>query len=226
MAGIAPLQAGLLSPETLPLLLIVAGLVLSIAEAMAPGAHFIVVGGALLGAGLAGLLFGSFGLVASPFVLGFLVLVFGGLAFYGYHEFSMTNSASGTPISSDSLKGQTGTVTERVTATEGQVRLENGGFNPYYAARAIDGEIPEGEDVLVLDPGGGNVVTVTALDDDTDEIDRELARGRERMARERSAGTDASTDGTDDGDAGSDGDAASDGDVASDDEPDRESERV
>ncbi len=211
---IAPLQAGFLGPETLPLLLIVAGLVLSIAEAMAPGAHFIVVGAALLGAGLAGLVFGP---LASPFALGLLVLVFGALAFYGYHELSLGSEGSATPISSDSLKGQTGIVTERVTTSEGQVRLEKGGFNPYYAARSLDDEIPEGQEVLVVDPGGGNVVTVTALDD-VDEIDRELARGRARMEQERSAAADAATDetGTDENaDTGTDesDDAVTDEDV-------------
>jgi membrane protein implicated in regulation of membrane protease activity len=183
MIAVAPLQGGLIGPEALPLLLIVAGLVLSIAEAMAPGAHFIVVGIALLGAGLTGLVLGP---LASPFVLGFLVLIFGALALYGYHELSpIQDSDSSTPISSDSLKGQAGTVTERVTATEGQVRLEGGGFNPHYAARAMDDDIPEGTEVIVVDPGGGNVVTVTPLENDVDEIDRELNRGREQLEDER-----------------------------------------
>lgn len=180
----SPLQAGFLSPEALPLLLIVAGLVLSIAEAMAPGAHFIVLGVALLGAGLAGLVLGP---LASPFVLGIFVLLFGAIAFYGYHELSPRGGSDSTPINSDSLTGQLGRVTERVTATEGQVRLENGGFNPNYAARAADEEIPVGSEVIVLDPGGGNVVTVASLEDDLDEIDRELDRGREQLAREREA---------------------------------------
>lgn len=182
MIAVSPLQAGFLGPETLPLLLIVAGLVLSIAEAMAPGAHFIVVGIALLGAGLIGLLLGS---LASPFVLGVLVLIFGALALYGYRELSPGRGRDGsTPISSDSLRGQPGIATERVTSTDGQVRLEGGGFNPLYAARAVDDDIPEGTEVIVVDPGGGNVVTVAAIEDDVDEIDRELARGRERIEQE------------------------------------------
>jgi len=49
-------QSGLIAPDTLPLLLLAAGLLLSVAEAMAPGANFIVVGIALIGAGLSGLL--------------------------------------------------------------------------------------------------------------------------------------------------------------------------
>jgi len=49
-----PLQLDLISPETLPLLLITAGLLISLVEALAPGANFIVVGIGLLGAGLTG----------------------------------------------------------------------------------------------------------------------------------------------------------------------------
>ena len=69
-------------------------------------------------------------------------------------------------------------MTERVTETEGQVKLDRGGFNPYYAARTTDGEIAEGEKVIVVDPGGGNVVTVESLAGIEDDIERELERGR------------------------------------------------
>lgn len=174
MVALAPLQAGLVAPETLPLLLIVVGLVLSIAEAIAPGAHFIVVGSALLGAGLLGLLLGPF---ATPFVLGLLVLVFGGLALYVYRGlFPELGGGASRTSDSASLKGQTGRVTEQVTQSEGEVKLDNGGFNPRYSARALEGVIVEGTEVIVVDPGGGNVVTVAALDGTLDEIDRELAR--------------------------------------------------
>jgi hypothetical protein len=81
-------------------------------------------------------------------------------------------------------------VTERVTPTEGEVKLDDGGFNPYYSARSIDGEIAEGTRVMVVDPGGGNVVTVESVDTDTDEIDRELARERDRQAAREAADDD------------------------------------
>ena len=180
--GVVPLQFGV-PPETLPLLLIVAGLGVSLAEALAPGAHLIVLGVALLLAGVVGLLIGSF---ASPIVLGVLVLLFGALALYGYRELDLYGG-KGTGRTSDSmsLRGKTGRVTERVTRTDGEIKLEEGGFNPYYAARTIDGELPEGTEVIVVDPGGGNVVTVAALDVvEEDEIDRELARERERSGNE------------------------------------------
>ncbi|MGQ4555803.1 NfeD family protein [Halobellus sp. GM3] len=163
-------------PETLPLLLVAAGLGISVLEAFAPGAHFIVLGVALLAAGLVGLVLGP---LASPVLLGVLVLAFGGLALYGYREFDVYGGkGSGRTSDSQSLRGRTGHVTERVTPTEGEVKLDEGGFNPYYAARSVDGEIPEGSEVVVVDPGGGNVVTVESLSAAYDDIDRELARGR------------------------------------------------
>ncbi|QZP37326.1 NfeD family protein [Halobaculum magnesiiphilum] len=175
------LQSGLVAPETLPLVLIAAGLVLSIAEALAPGAHFVVIGVALLAAGLVGLALGP---LAGPFVLGLLVLVFGALAFYGYHEFDLYGGKGQAQTSdSRSLRGSTARVTETVTPTGGEVKLDEGGFNPYYSARSVDGEIAEGTEVLVVDPGGGNVLTVESLAGGVDDIDRELAKGRREAER-------------------------------------------
>jgi len=179
--GLAALQTAPFGPETLPMLLVLAGLGLSVAEAFAPGAHFVVLGVALLAAGLVGLLLPA---LAGPIVLGVLVFLFGGLALYGYREFDLYGGKeAGRTSDSDSLKGKTGRVTERVTTSAGEIKLDNGGFNPYYAARAIDGEIDEGTEVIVVDPGGGNVVTVTSLEGD-DEIDRELARNRAQTTPE------------------------------------------
>ena len=192
-------------PGTLPLVLVAAGLGLSVLEALAPGAHFIVLGVALLAAGLVGLVLGP---LASPIVLGVFVLVFGALALYGYREFDIYGGkGTGRTSDSTSLRGRTGRVTERVTPTEGEVKLEDGGFNPLYSARSVDGEIPEGTEVLVIDPGGGNVVTVESVSAAYDDIDRELARGRDEETeradgRESEASeeeTDDSEDGTGDG---------------------------
>ena len=171
-----PLQLEFLGPETLPLLLVLAGLGLSVAEALAPGAHFVVLGVALLLAGVVGLLIGPF---ASPLILGVLVLLFGALALYGYREFDLYGGKGTAKTSdSDALTGSFGRVTERVTPTGGEIKLEGGGFNPYYSARSMDGEIDVGAEVMVIDPGGGNVVTVAPVSEYEDEIDRELARGR------------------------------------------------
>lgn len=171
------LQIGEVLNLSVPVLLLLAGTGLIVAEALAPGAHFIVVGIALLVAGLVGLVVGS-----TP--LGFLlmtlaVLLAGAAAFYGYREFDLYGGKGLSQTSdSDSLRGKTGRVTETVTTAGGEVKLDEGGFNPYYAARSMDGEIPEGTEVMVIDPGGGNVITVEPLSAIEDPIDRELARGR------------------------------------------------
>ncbi|PSP56583.1 protease [Halobacteriales archaeon QS_1_67_19] len=164
--------------DSLPLLLLVAGLGLAIAEALIPGAHFIVLGVALILAGAAGLVLGP---LASPLLLAGLVLVFGAAALYAYRELDLYGGKGvARTRDSDSLKGETGRVTERVSPEEGQIKLHEGGFNPFYAARSIRGEIPEGTEVMVVDPGGGNVVTVEPLESIEDPIDRELREHRER----------------------------------------------
>jgi len=144
---------------------------------------------ALLAAGIVGLLLGP---LAGPLVLAVLVLVFGGLALAGYRRFDFYGeSGVGQTSDSDSLRGRTGRVTERVTPQSGTVKLDRGGFNPNYAARSIDGEIPVGTEVLVVDPGGGNVLTVTSLEDMEDDIDAELARERATEAASEAESGDA-----------------------------------
>jgi len=180
-------QLDIISPETLPLLLITAGLLISLVEALAPGANFIVVGIGLLGAGLTGLLLSPL-IALSPFILGILVLLFGSIGFYLYNEFDFYGGKGQAQTSdSSALQGKTGRVTERVTPSGGEVKLQGGGFNPYYSARSLDTEIPEGTDVMVVDPGGGNVVTVESLAIIEDDIDRELAKGRSADASDEPA---------------------------------------
>jgi membrane protein implicated in regulation of membrane protease activity len=164
----------------LPTLLLLAGAALIVAEALAPGAHFFVAGVALFVAGLVGLVLpaalGSLNLL----ILAVVVIATSLATLYVYRELDMySGPGEGRTSDSGSLRGQTGWVTEPVTPTGGEVKLENGGFSPHYRARTIDGEIPEGEEVMVMDPGGGNVVTVEVVGDLDDEIDRELAEGRE-----------------------------------------------
>ena len=147
--------------QNLSLFLLLAGAALVIAEAFAPGAHFMVLGVALLAAGLVGLFLPTGLGVLAPLILAGLVLVSGAAAFYVYRQFDFYGGKGGEQTSdSDSLRGEIGRVTERITATGGEVKLEAGGFNPYYRARSVDGEIGEGTEVMVVDPGGGNVITV------------------------------------------------------------------
>lgn len=159
----------------IPLLLLVAGLVLMVLEALSPGAHLIVIGIALVGAGLVGILFPP---AANVLVLAGLTLAIGFAAAYVYREFDFYGGkGSGRTTDSDSLSGRTGYVTETVTTRSGEVKLDEGGFAPYYSARTTDGTIEEGEEIIVLDPGGGNVLTVESIGAiGEDEIDRALAQ--------------------------------------------------
>lgn len=168
----------------LALWLVIAGVVLSIMEALAPGAHFVVLGVALLVAGLVGVLASSFGVVLGPFVLAALVLGSGGASLWAYRNLDFyEGSGRGSTSDSSTLTGATGHVVDRVSRSGGRVRLDDGGFDPFYSARTMDGEIPEGAEVMVLDPGGGSVLTVERTDEiGQDEIDRALARERERQA--------------------------------------------
>lgn len=161
----------------LPLLLFIVGVGLTTAEAFIPGAHFIVIGVALLVAGLVGLVVpgagGALAMAATTLLVGLGML-------YLYRRLGIyQGTGAATTSDSAALKGKEGVVTERVTTRDGEVKLEDGGFNPYYRARTIDGAIEEGERVMVVDPGGGNVVTVEQLGAVEGDIDRELARDRE-----------------------------------------------
>jgi membrane protein implicated in regulation of membrane protease activity len=172
-----PAQIELLG-VSLSLLLFLAGAALIGAEALAPGANFIVLGVALLVAGLVGFFIpAGLGLFA-PLILAATVLVTTAITYWGYQKVDFGAPGRGQTLSSSSLQGQFGTVTERVTKTDGQVKLEDGGFNPYYAARSAGDPIEEGAEVMVVDPGGGNVIEVEAVEYVSDTIDRELEADR------------------------------------------------
>jgi membrane protein implicated in regulation of membrane protease activity len=182
---------------SLPVLLLLAGGGLIVAEALAPGAHFIVAGISLLVAGLVGLLVGPvLGPTLTIFVMVATVLIAGAATLYGYREFDLYGgSGTGQTSDSEALRGKTGRVTERVSRSGGEVKLDDGGFNPFYQARSMDGEISEGEEVMVIDPGGGNVITVEALSALEDDIDRELERDRVESDRDRDRDRDADPEG-------------------------------
>jgi membrane protein implicated in regulation of membrane protease activity len=166
---------------SLPMLLLLAGAGMIIAEAFIPGAHFFVAGVALFAAGLVGLFLPQPIGILGILLLTAVVIVSSLATLYAYRELDVYGgTGEGRTSDSNSLRGKTGRVTERVTPTEGEVKIEGGGFNPNYRARSVDGEIAEGTEVMVMDPGGGNLVTVEPVGDVTDEIDRELERGRDR----------------------------------------------
>ena len=168
----------------LPLVLILVGAALIVAEALAPGAHFFVAGVSLFFAGIVGVGVGALfgGGAVTLIAMTVTVLVSSVATLYAYQQLDIYGGADkGQTSDSSSLRGQTGRVTERVTPTDGKIKLDEGGFNPYYQARSIDGEIEEGAEVMVVDPGGGNVVTVESVSNLRDDIDRELEREAARQ---------------------------------------------
>lgn len=189
LLSLAPAQVELLG-VSISVLLFLAGAALIVAEALAPGANFIVLGVALFVAGLVGFFLpAGLGLFA-PLILAAVILVTTAVTYWGYQQVDLGAPGRGQTLSSSSLQGQFGTVTERVTRTSGQVKLEDGGFNPYYEARASSDPIEEGSEVLVVDPGGGNVLEVEAVDATSDSIDKALERDREESAAERETESD------------------------------------
>ncbi len=168
----------------LPVILLIVGVLLGIGEAIAPGAHLIVLGVALIVAGLLGLVLSTWlaGALLTA-LMALTILLTGAVALFLYRELDIYGGKGmARTKDSASLRGTSGRVTERVTPTAGQVKLDSGGFNPFYQARCLSGEIPEGEEVIVIDPGGGNVLKVEAIGAVEDDIDRELAAGRQRSA--------------------------------------------
>ncbi|MEF8781702.1 MAG: NfeD family protein [Haloarculaceae archaeon] len=165
----------------LPLVLTLIGAGLIIAEAFAPGAHFFVVGVALFAAGLVGVVLPPALGPLNLLIMAVVVAIAAAGTLWAYWEFDIyAGSGKDRTSDSESLRGQIGRVTERVTPRNGEVKLEDGGFNPYYQARSVDSEIPEDEEVIVIDPGGGNVLKVESFADAKDDIDRELERSRGR----------------------------------------------
>lgn len=177
-----------MATDLLPAGLVAAGIVLLVMEALAPGAYLIVLGIALLGAGAVGLVLSTSGLLTGGALVGALAgltFLFGLGALYVYREFEFYRGVdAGSTTDVGSLQGQRGKATEQITEDAGEVKLEDGGFAPTYEARSLDEPIPAGEEVLVVDPGGGNVLTVAPFDQD--EIERELADG-ERAVKEPTA---------------------------------------
>ncbi len=142
----------------LPLFVIIIGLLLVALEAVVPGANFIIIGIAMVGAGAVGL---AIPVLGSPLAQAGLVLLFGSLALLVYQELDLYGGKGQEQTSdSASLTGRTGYVTKRVTDTEGEIKLDSGGFDPHYRARTIGDPIAEGERAVVIDPGGGNVLTI------------------------------------------------------------------
>jgi membrane protein implicated in regulation of membrane protease activity len=152
--------------ETLAILLLLGGAGLLAIEAIAPGSQSGVAGIGMLTAGIVGILLPADLGIWGPVVLALLVLgvTIGTLVAYRQLDIYGGEGAAET-INSESLDGMVGTVTERVTPMEGQIKLSDAGFNPYFEARTDGEDIDVGTEVVVVDPGGGNVVAVEPVGD-------------------------------------------------------------
>ena len=146
-------------PQTsLALLLLLAGIGLSAAEAIIPGSHFIVLGVALISAGILGILITP---LNNPFALSLMLVIFGGIALYLFRTLDIYGGKGLFRTEDvDSLTGKTGYVVESVTSRGGKVNLYHGGFDPLYSARSNGEEMAAGTKIIVMEPGGGNLLVV------------------------------------------------------------------
>lgn len=108
---------------------------------------------------------GVIGVLVEPrstlLVLAGVIPVVGFLLFYLYRFVQFPRSRAPAQTSSAaSLVGRTGRVTEEVTPRSGAIKIDGGGFDPHYRCRTKAGTIAVGETVVVIEPGGGNVLTV------------------------------------------------------------------
>jgi membrane protein implicated in regulation of membrane protease activity len=156
--------------QTIIAAMILIGAGLMVAEAIVPGANFIVVGVGLLVTGLVALAL-PFG---SPIILPFILIGVSGVTFRFYKNLAFSNGNTPQTTDAQSLKYSKGIVTEKVTPTEGSVRITDdiALMNDKFQARCERGEISEGTRIVVSDPGGGSILKVRP--EDEDEFDKML----------------------------------------------------
>jgi membrane protein implicated in regulation of membrane protease activity len=156
------LVEGLLPGAELSLIFAFVGLFLLLGEALVPGGALMVLGVGVMGAGVTGQIFGFNGLLPLTILTG----VYGAAAFAGFKKFDFYGERGEQTSGANTLRGETGVVKKTVTTQEGEVKLDSGGFDPFFVARSATGEeIPKGERVRVVDPGGGNVLKVKPVVD-------------------------------------------------------------
>lgn len=142
--------------ETVIYTMMLVGAFLMIAESFSPGAHFIVVGISLLMAGIAGA-------IVPVYQIFFIFTVFIAtslITFVIYRRYSLYGNVQqqATTSDSDDLVSKRGVVTEKVTKTNGHIKLTGGGST--YSARSPSGNISVGTDIIIYDSGGGNIMKV------------------------------------------------------------------
>lgn len=193
VTAIVPAQ---LSAPELAFAMFVVGILITMTGAFGEP-NMVVVGIAVTIVGIIGMAFGPY---STPIVLGALIPVVGFVLFYLYRfvEFPRSESPKQT-TNVEHLRGRIGRVSETVTPHGGEITVRGGGFDPHFRCRTREGTIPEGEEAIVVDPGGGNVLVVApvgAVDEDelasaADEVESWQALHDLRRAIERRLDDDA-----------------------------------
>lgn len=124
----------------------------------------IVVGG--MGLTLAGIIATIIPFLNNPLAVANMTVAFTILSYYLYEKSNIkAGGVNENTSDSGDLIGKTGTVVETIPASgTGTVKLDSGGFSRYTAKAEANVRIEEGENVRVMDPGGGNIVSV-AIDE-------------------------------------------------------------
>lgn len=155
---------------SLSAILLFVGVALIVAEAIVPGAHFIVLGSAAFVSGLIGL----FTPAGSSVIALTAVFIISSVAVYlVYSRFDLYGGdGSGVGSSdSDDFIGKEGTVVSVINSTSGSVKLDDtSGFTSTYEARASE-EIEIDERVVVTDGRGGSVLEVERMDSGDESSD-------------------------------------------------------
>lgn len=165
-----PLQLDSFGP-LLPLAAMVIGLIIIGLVSLGLPDDAIVGGSGLFLSGLTGYfltpLSGPIGMAA-----GFLVYTF--VFYLIWKRYVRTSDSTPTLSTSNAsdLSGERATVTSRISAGgKGEVRLRDSG-KTFFARSETGSDIEQGEDVLVLDPNGGTILSVAPEDYSfTDESD-------------------------------------------------------
>lgn len=154
--------------QTINLLLLSLGSLLIAAEAVIPGASFIVIGVTMFVTGLVSI-FAPFG--GSIIFLTVIFLLTGVTTMYAYRQVS-SGQKSQTINTESSLEGEYGIVSEEVTENNGKVNIKTKTIpfrkDDEMQARCKYGSIEEGTEVIVTDSGGGNILTVAEKSTRTD----------------------------------------------------------
>lgn len=153
--------------ETIILGMILTGSILMISEAIIPGVQFIVVGLTTLVTGLILLVIP----IQNPIFIIPIFILIGVITIYTYKNINLTGDEIDRTTDSKDLRFSEGIVKQKITQTDGIVKLNNSNsMSNEFQARCKVGEIEKGEKITVTDTGGGSVLEVmpkkeTKIDD-------------------------------------------------------------